>query len=458
MRAEADGAGHEPAPAGTPPALAALLAGTLVGTVGNSVVNVPLSAILTDFDAPLTSGVFVIVGFLLAFAASMPLAGWVGDRFGRRRVYCLALIATIVCAAGAATAPTLDVLITWRTLGGMAAAPFAPVVMGLIQWLFQGERRSRAIGAWASVNGLGQAIGPTMGGLVADAWGWRWVFVPLIPVAVIGLIGTLRHIPATPSRRASLDVVGASTLTVGAATLVFGLAQISRPDPVVIGALTVGLASLAWFALRSLRTPAPFVDLRLAAESRFLRSTLAAFAQMFTLNATLVAIPLHLVAGGASQSAAGLTLFAVPAVMALLGPPVGRYMDRLRPRRVLRVGLILLIVAESVLALLVTRPGLSSALLLAALALVGAGAGLVQTPAANGATKSPAGQQGTGLGLFNLVRFTGSAAGAAWVAVALDIAALSTVFWVAAGMALAGLAASFVGPDPERTPWAQTPP
>ena len=95
---------HVPAPtaddAGTPLGLAALLAGTLVGTVGNSVVNVPLDAILDDFDAPLGSGVFVVVGFLLTFAATMPLAGWVGDRFGRRRTYCAALLGTAVCAIG----------------------------------------------------------------------------------------------------------------------------------------------------------------------------------------------------------------------------------------------------------------------------------------------------------------------------------------------------------------------
>ncbi|MFZ2242131.1 MAG: MFS transporter, partial [Gordonia amarae] len=307
-------------PAGTPLALAALLAGTLVGTVGNNVVNVPLSSILAEFDAPLTDGVFVVVGFLLAFAASMPLAGWVGDRFGRRRVYIVALIATMICALGAATAGSLGVLIIWRTLGGVAAAPFAPVVMGLIQWLFTGEKRSRAIGAWASVNGLGQAIGPTMGGLVADGWGWRWVFAPLIPVAAIGLIGTLRYIPASPGTRKRLDVVGAATLTLGSAALVSGLAQIANPTPGAMASLVVGTLGLAWFVAHSLRVAEPFIDLRLAAESRFLRSTLAAFTQMFALGATLVAIPLYLVAEGASQSAAGLTLFAVPAVMVLLGP------------------------------------------------------------------------------------------------------------------------------------------
>ncbi|NED66056.1 MFS transporter, partial [Streptomyces sp. SID10244] len=75
--------------------------------------NVPLSDILDDFDAPLGSGILVVVGFLLTFAAAMPLAGYVGDRFGRRRVYCAALVITAICSLGAATAPTLEILIAW---------------------------------------------------------------------------------------------------------------------------------------------------------------------------------------------------------------------------------------------------------------------------------------------------------------------------------------------------------
>ena len=93
-------------------------------------------------------------------------------------------------------------------LGGLLAAAFAPAVMGLLTWLFDGDRRGRAVGAWASVNGIGQAAGPAMGGFVADAWGWRWVFVPLVPVALAGLIGTLRHIPAYPGTRMRFDLTG----------------------------------------------------------------------------------------------------------------------------------------------------------------------------------------------------------------------------------------------------------
>ena len=442
--------------AATPLGLAALLAGTLVGTVSNNVVNVPLGAIIDEFDAPLGNGVFVVVGFLVCFAATIPLAGWFGDRFGRRRVYCAALLATAVCAAGAATAPTLPLLIAWRSLGGVAAAAFAPAVMGLIAWMFSGPRRARAMGAWASANGIGQAVGPSLGGLIADSWGWRWVFVPLVPVALAGFLGTLRYVPRFPGTRMPFDRAGAAALTIGSALLMLGLALVPQPDMpgwLVVTAVVAAVGALVWFARHCARTPAPFVDVRLISESRFVRSGLAAFAQMFCLGATLLAVPLYLVGQSVSISAAGMTLFAVPATMTLLGPLVGRWQDRLGPRRVLRSGLVLLLIAQVAMIVTMGQDRLLLAALITVLVIVGVGIALVQTPAATGATRSPAGEQGTGLGLFNLLRFGGSACGAAWVAVALgslqSLAGYPAVFIVCAVVVALGLAGSFLGPDPQ---------
>lgn len=455
---DTDAGSAAPGGDGTPLALTALMAGTLVGTVSNNVVNVPLPAILAEFDAPLGSGVFVVVGFLLTFTATMPLVGWIGDRFGRRRVYCVALVGTAVCAIGAATAPSLPLLIAWRCAGGALAAAFAPAVMGLLTWLFSGERRGRAVGVWASVNGIGQAVGPTMGGFIADAAGWRWVFVPLVPVALVGLIGTLMHIPAYPGLRIPFDVAGAVALTVGSGLLILGIALIPQPGSwiAVIGLIGAAVVILAGFIWHSLRTNAPFVQVRLVAETRFARSSLAAFALMFSLGATLLAVPLFLVDSGRSTSAAGLVLLAVPATMVVLGPLVGRYQDRLGPRRVLRTGLTLL--TAGLLALAVAVSGrvvgeqLETAFLVGMLVLTGVGIALVQTPAATGATRSPAGAEGTGLGLYNLIRFSGSAVGAAWVAIALDVATYPAVFTVAAGVVVLGLISSFLGPDPQPVP------
>ncbi|MFW0783622.1 MFS transporter [Gordonia sp. CPCC 206044] len=452
---------HRPAPgvppgddSGTPVALAALLTGTFVGTVSNGVVNVPLSDILADFDAPLGSGVLVVVGFLLTFAAAMPLAGYIGDRFGRRRIYCAALVITAICSVGAATAPTLEVLIAWRATAGLAAAVFAPAVMGLIAWLFGPHRRARVVGAWASVNGIGQAVGPSIGGFLADAAGWRWVFVPLAPIALIGWLLTLRSVPRYPGRAMRLDLVGAAALTFGAALLILGVTLVGAESTsgwVILGLLAASVVLLAYAVWHCLRVPVPFIDMRAVTEPRFVRSACAAFAQMFALGATLLAIPLYAVAEGASTTTAGILLFAMPATMALLAPPVGRLSDRLGARPILRAGLLTLIVAQVLLAV-VTGISLGIGWLMAVvLVCTGIGVAMVQTPAAAGSTRSVAGAQGTGLGLFNLLRFGGSALGAAWVSVALHRWDYPVLFVVTTLIVAVGFAASFVGRNPETT-------
>lgn len=437
---------------GTPLALSALLAGTLVGTLSNNIINVPLPQILSDFDASLEDGALLAVGFLLTFSAAMPLAGYIGDRYGRRRVYCGALLGTAICAAGAATAPTLEILVVWRALGGVAAAAFAPAVMGLIAWLFGAHRRARAVGAWATVNGLGQAIGPTLGGFVAEHWGWRWVFVPMIPIALIGLAGTLRWIPIFPGRRMTLDVPGAIALTLGSAGVVLGLSMFGQagvPTSVAGIALAVSIVVLVGFVVHCLRADVPFVDVRLLVESRFARSAAAAFAQMFCLGAALLAVPLRLHATGASTATGGAILFALPAVMAVLAPVVGRTVDRVGARRILRAGLVVLLVGQIALAVVLSADEPRLWLVATVLAITGAGIAAVQTPAAAGSTRSPAGERGTGLGVFNLIRFGGSAVGAAWVTVALGSWTVGPLFAVCAVVVCAGFAASFLGADPE---------
>ena len=169
---------------------------------------------------------------------------------------------------------------------------------------------------------------------------------------------------------------------------------------------------------------------------------------MFCLGATLLAIPLYLIGRSSSVGSAGLVLFAVPATMAVLGPLVGRWLDRLRPRRVLRTGLIVLTASQVGLATAVAFVGLPVPALVGVLIVTGIGIALVQTPATTGATRSPAGAAGTGLGLYNLIRFGGSAVGGAWVAVALDFSSYPTIFAVSAVVVALGLAGSFLGPDP----------
>ncbi|MCW3820419.1 MFS transporter [Micromonospora sp. DR5-3] len=432
--------------------LLTLLGATLLGTVINNVLNVPLRDITADLGVSLSSGVLVVSSFVLVLAASMALSGWVGDRFGRRRTVIASLALMAVAMVGAALAPSLPVLVAMRALQGMACAAYPPAVMGMLASIYGPSQRTRTMSAWAAANGIGQAMGPPLGGLLADLAGWRAIFWCLAPVAAILLVTTVLLVPDDRGHGAALHWPGALSLTLGAAFLMTAATTVPQHlmPPWATGTLAVaGVALLAVFAISSTKAVAPIIRPRLIIESRFLRSAVAAAAQMFCLAATLVAVPLYLTGTlGRATAVTGLLVLALPAAMAVLAPVVGLLSERGRPRLILRTGLVLLGVAELLVGLYTGSGGRSTPLLVALLLTVGVGVALVQTPSAAGATRSPAGRSGAALGLFNMMRFGGSALGAAWVAVVYPHGALPLLFAGCTAVAAIGLVVSFVGPDP----------
>lgn len=434
-------------------ALVPLLVGTFTGTVNNSIVNVPLAEILGDLEVPLSDGALVVVAFNLAFAVLMPISGWLGDRLGRRRTFCAAMVLLAAGAVGSALAPNLSVLVGFRVLQGVATAAVLPGVMSLIASMFGNDRRGRALGLWAAVNGAGQAVGPALGGLLAGWIGWRSIFWPTVPLAFLALVLTLWLVPRDPGRGVPLEWRGAVLLTLSAAQLLFAasaVAPLGLSSPFVWGAAALGVLTAVAFLLVERGRPDAFMPPGLLLEPRYLRSSLAVLAQMFCLGATLLGVPLYLVQQhGVTTAVAGLLVLAFPLAMMVFAPLAGLATERLTPRIALRSGLAVLVAGELLLALFLGFGRGPDVWLVCTLALAGAGVAFVQTPAAAGATRSRAGQRGAGLGLFNSLRFGGSALGASWVAAAGGPGqAYGVVFGVCVGVAVLGLLGSFAGEDP----------
>jgi MFS family permease len=428
--------------------LAALLGATVLGTISNNIVNVPLRQIIADFGAPVTQGVLIASASVLVLAVAMPLTGWISDRLGRRRTLIIALSVLLAGTLGSALAPTLWLLVASRGLQGLGCAAVPTAVMGMLARSFRPERRNRVMGMWGAANGIGQAIGPPVGGLVADAFGWRAIFGALVPVTVGVLVLTFRVVPRDVGHSTRIDGVGAGTLTAGVALLM--TAATAAPQPGVpfwlsAAGATLGVALLAAFVITGLRRRVPFIDPRLLIEIRWLRSATGVFVQQSTLAAVLVAVPLYLTGvAGLSVSATGLLVFSLPLVWAAAAPLVGVLADRIGPRPVLRTGLATLICVDLGLAVVLGTGVHRLAPVIVLLLAAGLGVALVQTPALTGATRSPAGQRGTGLGLFNMMRFIGAATGTAAVAAAWP----DGLFWLFSGcaaVAVGGLVLSFLG-------------
>jgi MFS family permease len=433
--------------------LLTLLGATLLGTVINNVLNVPLRDITDDLGVSLSSGVLVVSSFVLVLAAGMAISGWVGDRVGRRRTVIASLALMAVAMVGAALAPSLPVLVAMRALQGLACAAYPPAVMGMLSTIYGPRRRARTMSAWAAANGIGQAIGPPLGGFLADLSGWRSIFWFLAPVAIVLLIATALVVPDDRGRAASLHWPGAVTLTLGAALLMMAATAVPhRAIPVWfdIALGVAGVALIVAFAVSSSRpSVSPIIRPRLIIETRFFRSAVAACAQMFCLATTLVSVPLYVTGAlGRSSAVTGLLVLALPAAMALLAPAVGVASERGSPRWLLRSGLIVVAASDLSLGIYMAAAGRGLLPIVTMLVCVGIGIALVQTPSATGATRSPAGRSGAALGLFNMMRFGGSALGAAWVAVIFPTGNLLLLFAGCAVVAVIGLAVSFVGQNP----------
>ena len=427
-----------------------LLVGTFTGTVNNSVVYVPMTEILTDLDVPLSSGALVVVTFNLAFAVLMPLSGWLGDRLGRRRTVCAAMLLLAAGAAGSAWAPNLSVLVGFRVLQGAATAAVLPGVMSLIASMFGNARRGRALGLWAAVNGAGQAAGPALGGLLAGWLGWRAIFWPTIPLATLAFVLTLWLVPHDPARPVRLEWRGAILLTLSAAELLFAasaVASLGTASPIVWGSALLGLLTGIAYLFVDRGRPNAFLPPGLLLEPKYLRSSFAVLAQMFCLGATLLGVPLYLVQRhSVTTTAAGMLVLAFPVAMMVFAPLTGLATDRLTPRIALRSGLVVLVAGELLLTVQLGADRGPDSWLVGTMALIGVGVAFVQAPAAAGATRSRAGQQGAGLGLFNALRFGGSALGASWVAAAGGPGqAYTLIFGVCVGVAGLGLIGSFAG-------------
>jgi EmrB/QacA subfamily drug resistance transporter len=451
----AAGATDAPPPATAPPVplrrgwlLAATLGATALGTVSNNIVNVPLRQITADLGAPVTQGVLIASATVVVLAVALPMTGWISDRLGRRRTLILALTMLLVGTVGATFAPSLALMVASRGLQGLGCATVPVAVMGMLARSFPPERRSRVMGAWGAANGIGQAVGPPIGGFVADAFGWRAIFGALIPLTLAVLVLTLRVVPHDAGHRSRIDARGAGALTLGVGLLM--LAATAAPQPGVppwlpVAGAVLGAAAIAAFVVGSLHRPDPFIDPRLLIEIRWLRSAAGVFVQQSTLAAVLIAVPLYLTGRvGLSVAVTGLLVFALPLVWALLAPVIGVLADRVGARPVLRTGLGVLVAVDAGLAVVLGSGTHRLVPVAALLVAAGVGIALVQTPALTGATRSPAGQRGAGLGLFNMMRFIGAAIGTAAVAAAWP----NGLAWLFAGcglVAAGGLTLSFLG-------------
>lgn len=417
--------------------------GVLMATIDSSIVNVTLPVIARHFGAPLGGVVeWVIIAYLVVVAALLLTAGRVADIVGRRRAWISGLVIFTLGSALCGASPCLAALVGFRALQGVGGALLMAVSPAMIINAFPTQQRGRVLGLNAVVVGLGISAGPTLGGIIAQHFGWRWIFYVNVPLGALGVAASAAMLATeTAAVGGRVDIAGAVLLAVGlgamTATISFGRELRGAFLPSFVGS-AAALAALVGFGYRQLRRPDPIIDPKLfrnrvfaSASASLLLGSIATFAAAFVLPFYFEQLR------GWPAERTGLLLTPLPLTVALISPLTGALADRVGTRQLAASGM--LIAAAGLFSLALVGAETPVARIVAALIVVGGGRAIFQPPNNSALMGSaPRDRLGAAAGLMATARVLGQS-----LSVALAGVLFSAFGGSGAGRALRG--SSYLG-------------
>jgi EmrB/QacA subfamily drug resistance transporter len=320
----------------------ATVLGSALAAIDATVVSVALPHIGRDLDAGFAGLQWTINGYTLTLASLILLAGSLGDRWGRRRVFLVGVVWFAVASAACALAPTIEILVAMRALQGVGGALLTPGSLALISASFVAEDRAKAIGVWSGFSGVAAALAPFVGGYLVAGPGWRWIFLINLPLAAVVVSLAVRHVPESrdPEAERHLDLRGAALVTVGLAALTYALTDPGggwTAGVVVLG--VAGLAALVAFVLAERRSAHPMLPPRLFANPQFGAANAVTFVVYAALGGVFFLLVVDLqVVSGFSPLAAGAALLPVTGLMLVLSARAGALSARIGPRLPMSLG------------------------------------------------------------------------------------------------------------------------
>ena len=315
-----------------------------------TIVNVALPTIGRDFHIEPTAVDGVVIAYLVSLAVFIPASGWLGDRFGGKRVLLLAIVVFTLGSVLCGLAQNMTELVVFRVLQGAGGGMMAPVGMAMLYRVFPPAERVRAASIMTVGTTLAPAIGPVLGGFLVTDFSWRWVFFVNLPIGIVAVIFGALFLERTGSIDAGrFDVPGFVLGGAGLGLLMYGVSEgplKSWSSTDVIASCVTGAVLLGVFVVVELRTTRPMVDLRLLSGRLFRSTNVVMFLAAAAFLGMLYLIPLYFQdARGLSALQSGLSTFP-EAFGVMIGAQFASRLiyPRIGPRRHITGGLLGLVV------------------------------------------------------------------------------------------------------------------
>ena len=325
-----------------------VMTGTIMAVLDTTIVNVALPSISGTLGATIEQITWVVTGYILANVIIMPLVALLSQRFGRKNFYMASVVIFTLASMACGLARNLPAMVFFRALQGIGGGVLLTVSQAILRETFPAEEQGTAMGIFGLGVVLAPAFGPTLGGWLIDKYSWPWIFYINVPIGIINLLLVSRFVE-DPSylirRKGQIDWPGLGLMVAGLGALQLLLESGQRNDwfqsAYIIRLAFVAFFGLTLFVWRELTTPNPAVDLRILKNVSFASATALGGILGIALNGSLFLLPLFLQnLLGYPAMKSGLALMPRSLAMAVIMPIGGRFYNKLGPRLLVGVGLI----------------------------------------------------------------------------------------------------------------------
>jgi len=330
--------------------LATVMIGTVMVILDSTVVNVAFRTLQREFGGSLSDSQWVLSIYVLALGITTPISGYLGDRFGIKRVYLAGLGLFAVGSLLCGLSPSLGVLILMRALQGIGGGMAQPLGPAMIYRNFPPKEQGFALGIFGIALVVAPALGPILGGLLVDAGLWRFIFFINIPIGIGAVTMGIRFLRESRSdHRPKLDIPGVLLSAIGFGSILYAATNAETygwTAPVTLLTLGIGVAGVIAFAIVELWVAKePLLDLRLFKNPVFLNAQFIGYVSVLALFGAEFLLPLYLqLLRGRTALETGIVLLSLAGASAITTPLAGRLYDKIGPRAIVSIGFALLVV------------------------------------------------------------------------------------------------------------------
>lgn len=329
--------------------IAALAIGTanFLVVLDSTIANVSVPTIAGSLGVSASQGIWVITSYAVAEAITVPLTGWLAQKFGAIRTFISCFLGFAVMSLVCGMANSLETLILGRVLLGLAGGPIMPLSQMLLVKIFPKEKATGASVLWAMTTLIGPIAGPILGGIICDGYGWQWIFFIKVPIAVAGALiaFTLLRKQPDPKAKAKIDAVGLGLLIVwvGALEILLeeGRSKDWFADPMICVLAAIAAIGFCAFLIWELTEENPIVDLRIFRYRGFTAASVTFAFGFAAFFASVVIIPLWLQSNmGYTATWAGYATGLMGILAFVSAPIVGKATEVIDPRIILSTGIL----------------------------------------------------------------------------------------------------------------------